>query len=130
MKRVLIIIVLMLGVFLLTPALAQEEAAQKVKGASQQAYEHADDNAIFNRTADWFATIGKSAEEREKILAERKTERAAKRAEKEAKKAQKKAEEVSKEAKKGLEDAGQKAQKQMGEANKQMGDLMKKQEKK
>jgi len=116
--------------FLLKPALAQEEAVQKTKGASQQAYEHADDNAIFNRTADWFATIGKSAEEKEKILAERKADRAVKRAEKEAKKAQKKAEEASKGAQKGLEDAGQKAQKQMGEANKQMGDLMKKQEKK
>ncbi len=120
MKRILFVVALMACVSFSMPALAQD-AAQKAKGASQEAYEHADDNAIFNRTTDWFATIGKSGAEKEKILAERKAERAVKRAEKEAKKAQQKAGEEMKKAGKELDEAGAKAQKKMEGASKQAG---------
>ena len=78
-------------------------AKEGQKGASEQAYEHASDNAIFNRVGDWFATIGKSEEKREKMLAERKAKRAAKRAEKTAKKKAKKAEKKVKKQMKGVE---------------------------
>ena len=55
------------------------------------AMERASDESVFDRTGDWFATIGKSPEEREAIVAKRREERRirkeAKRAEKEARKA-------------------------------------------
>ena len=68
------------------------------KGASAQAYEHASEQAIFNRVSDWFATIGKSEEEKAKILAERKARRAQKRAEKALEKAERKGEKAAEEA--------------------------------
>lgn len=72
-------------------------AAQKgAKGASAKAYEHASDQAIFNRVSDWFATRGKSEEEKSAILQERSAIRAQKRAEKETRRAGK---EVKKEQK-------------------------------
>ena len=55
------------------------------KGANVQAMEQADDNAVFNRVGDWFATIGKSKEEKEIIKAERKAQRMKKKAEKKMK---------------------------------------------
>jgi len=61
------------------------------KGASQKARERASEQSIFNRVSDWFATVGKSEEEKEKILEERQLEREKKHLEKEAKKAKKKA---------------------------------------
>lgn len=78
------------------------------KGASDQAYEHASDNSVFNRTSDWFATIGKSDEEKQKVLTERKARRAAKKAQEQTGKQARKAEkQLMKEEKK----AGKKAQK-------------------
>jgi len=97
-------------VFSTTVVFAQKD---KGKGASAQAYEHADDNAIFNRVTDWFATIGKSEEEKQAILAERKAKRAAKRAEKEAQKKAKEAEEKAKEAKEKAEKGRKDMQKKM-----------------
>ena len=73
-------------------------AAKDQKGASQKAYEHASENSVFNRVSDWFATVGKSEEEKAKILEERKAKRAAKLAEKEAKKLQVQLEEDTQEA--------------------------------
>jgi len=61
-------------------------AAQGRKGASDRALERASDKAIFHRITDWFATIGKSEEEKKAILTERKAKRAAQRAQKEAEK--------------------------------------------
>jgi len=88
-----------------------------VKGADQKAYEHTSDNAIFNRVSDWFATRGKSEEEKQAIIAERKAKRAQKQAEKEtertkkklereARKAKKEAEKKAKELKKKIKDTG------------------------
>jgi hypothetical protein len=57
-------------VFSSSVCLAQKEGQ---KGASEKAYEHASDEAVFNRVGDWFSTIGQSNEEKEKILAERKS---------------------------------------------------------
>lgn len=84
-------------VFALSSSLAF--AAPGRKGSSDKAMENASDEAVFNRVGDWFATIGKSGEEKEAIIAERKAERAAKKAQKEAKKKQKMAEKKAKEAK-------------------------------
>ena len=61
------------------PAFAQEE---KQKGASTTAYEQASERSVFNRFGDWFVTVGRSEEEKAKILEERNARRAAKRAEK------------------------------------------------
>jgi len=55
-------------------------AAHAEPGADETAFEHASENSIFNRTTDWFATIGKSPEEKEKIKTEREALRAARRA--------------------------------------------------
>jgi len=87
---VVLIAVLLLFVFLETKEVFSAEKGEK--GASTQAYEHASENAIFNRVSDWFTTIGKSKEEKEAIIAERKTKRATRRAEKEVQKAARKAE--------------------------------------
>jgi len=51
------------------------------KGASKEAYEHASEQSIFHRFGDWFATIGKSKEEKVRILEERRAERARRRTE-------------------------------------------------
>jgi len=84
------------------------------KGASEKAYEHASEEAIFNRVGDWFATVGKSPEEKETIIAERKAKREAKRAEKEARKAQKEAEKEQKRLQKETEKQKQKIKKKYG----------------
>jgi len=62
------------------------------KGASQQAFENANENAVFNRVGDWFATIGKSPEEKARIKAERQVSRAEKRAQKEVREQEKRKE--------------------------------------
>lgn len=73
-----------LGLLLLLAGTSAAFAAKGgEKGASAQAYEHASDQSIFNRVGDWFATIGKSGEEKARILEERRAERARKRAQKE-----------------------------------------------
>ena len=81
MKRVFVgfLFVMMIGV---SPAFAAKDG----KGASDQAYEHANENAVFNQVGDWFATVGKSDEEKARIKAQRKAERKVKHAEKKAKK--------------------------------------------
>lgn len=96
MRMLAVILVAFFILVSYTPVIA---ADKETKGASAAAYEHASDQSIFNRVTDWFATIGKSPEEKEKILAERKAKRAAKRAEKEAKKAKAEAEKKAKKAK-------------------------------
>jgi hypothetical protein len=104
MRKALNLIILLAFLFAANPLLWAQEGE---KGASEKAYEHASENAIFNRISDWFATVGKSPEEKEAILTERKAQRAAKRAEKKAsqvkergrKEASEVAEEVEKQAK-------------------------------
>ena len=96
MRKLLTISFILMLAMAYIPTFAAEEGK---KGASAKAYEHASDQSIFNRVGDWFATIGKSPEEKEKILEERRAKRAAKRAEIEAKKAAKKAEKEAKKSK-------------------------------
>jgi cyclophilin family peptidyl-prolyl cis-trans isomerase len=93
MKKILISILAITLLVSTIPAFC----AQGRKGASDRALERASDEAIFHRVADWFATRGKSPEEKEEIIAERKAERAAARAKKEA---EKKKKQLEKEAKK------------------------------
>jgi len=100
MKKTLTLILCTLAlVILITPAYA----AKGRKGASNQAYKNASDDAIFNRTGDWFATIGKTGEEKEKIIAERREIRAQKRAQKETRKQERKAEREQKRLQKRTE---------------------------
>lgn len=98
MKKVISLLVIFALALSVTPAYA----AKGRRGASDTAYEHASDEAVFNRVGDWFATVGKSDEEKQAILTERKAKRAKERAEKEAKKAAKQAEKEAKKAKKKL----------------------------
>ena len=93
MRTLIKLIILVSFVCIANPLLLAED---KEKGASQKAYEHASGNAIFNRISDWFATVGKSPEEKEAILKERKAQRAAQRAEEKATKGVTEAEEQGK----------------------------------
>ena len=102
------------------PVFAQE--APRQKGASATAYEHASDEAVFHRVGDWFATVGKTDQEKEEILAQRKAQRAVKKAQKEARKAQKQVEKKSEEAKKEAENR----KKEIGKGMKQQQEKMKK----
>lgn len=72
-------------ILVLSPVIAFA-ADEGTKGASSKAYEHASDQAVFHRVSDWFATVGKSKEEKKKIKAERKAKRAAKKLKKKSKK--------------------------------------------
>ena len=99
MKKIVALMVILALALTAMPAFA---AKGGTRGASQKAYENASDKAVFNRVGDWFATRGKSPEEKEAIIAERDAKRAAKKAEKEAKKLEKQA---KKEAKKLGEEA-------------------------
>ena len=87
MRKVITVLVVIALAVTATPAFAQ----RTTRGASTTAYEKASDEAVFHRVGDWFATVGKSDEEKQAIIAQRKAERAAKRAQKEAAKAQKEA---------------------------------------
>ena len=124
MRKFLLLGILMAVVLFAVPVRAQEETT---KGASEQARERANDNAIFNRVPDWFATVGKSDEEKEKILAERRAEREAKRLEKEAGKLQREAEQEARKAQKQLEEAQGRAKGKMGAAGKDMEGFMQRQ---
>jgi hypothetical protein len=86
------------------PAVAGDEGT---KGASSKAYEHASERSIFNRAGDWFATVGRSDEEKAAILQERSETRAAKRAEKEARKTERAAREEAKQAESEAEEAAE-----------------------
>lgn len=99
MKKVMILGLTAMMIFSSTASFA----AKDMKGASAQAQEHASDQAIFNRVSDWFATIGKSDEEKAQIKAERKAERAVKHAEKEAKKKMNEGKEKAEKAKKNVD---------------------------
>ena len=109
MKKIVVLTIILSLVMASMPVFAAEGGK---KGASERAYERASPQAIFHRIEDWFATRGKSPEEKERILKERRAERAVKRAEREARKAQKEGERVKKKAEKEVEKARQKLKRQ------------------
>lgn len=106
MKKIVIFILVIVFSMAVGPAFTAEGGK---KGASAQAYEHASDQAVFHRITDWFATVGKSEEEKTAIIAERKAKRAAIRAQKEAEKRTRKTE--------------KEAQKTQKKVNKQIGQM-------
>ena len=109
MKKTLTLILCTLAlVILITPAYA----AKGRKGASDQAYKNASDDAMFNRTGDWFATIGKTDAEKEKIIAERRELRAQKRAQREARKQERETEREQKRLQKRTESKMRNTQKE------------------
>jgi uncharacterized protein YpmB len=70
-----IVISLVLTLVAGSASASYDEVKAKVKGASAQAMERASENSVFNRVTDWFATVGKSPEEKTLILAERNAKR-------------------------------------------------------
>lgn len=99
MKKFLVLIVLLSIIATSMPVFA----AQGRKGASDMAMQKASDESVFNRTSDWFATRGKSENEKKAILAERKTKRAAEKAQKQAEKKKKEMEKKAKKAQRSME---------------------------
>jgi FKBP-type peptidyl-prolyl cis-trans isomerase len=99
-------IAVLIALLLLSAPVVSFAAPEGEKGASATAYEHASDQSVFNRVSDWFATVGKSDEEKERIMVERRAKRTAERAQKEAEKQAKQLEKekaaIEKEAKKKL----------------------------
>ncbi|MBD3379623.1 MAG: hypothetical protein GF408_04075 [Candidatus Omnitrophica bacterium] len=83
-------------------------AAPGEKGASSTAMEKASDEAVFHRIGDWFATIGKSDQEKQEIIGERKAKRAAERADRQAERAREKARRQAEKANRKMKGAGKK----------------------
>lgn len=110
MKKLILVLTALAFLTISTPVFSAEGDK---KGASSRAQEQASQQSIFNRVGDWFATVGKSKEEKKKILNERKQkraqEKAAKKAEKMQKKAEGKAEQARQKAKQAKEKAAEKA---------------------
>jgi hypothetical protein len=111
MKKFMAIVIVFLFMLSAVPAFAQISSRQNPNPTpNQKAYEHASEKSAFNRVGDWFATLGKSDEEKQRIIAEREAQRAVRRAEKELKHLKK--------------DAGQiqgKTQKQRSKTQRSMG---------
>lgn len=105
MKKIVTFFIILAFVFSVTPAFAAKGGE---KGASQTAYERASEESIFHRVGDWFATIGKSEEEKKAIISERKTKRA-------KDKMEKKSREMKKEMEKNQKSMGKNARGMMGE---------------
>lgn len=109
MKVILAIALIMSILFPTFPAFAKRDAE---KGADDQAYEHADEEAKFKREEDWFDKTGRKdkddeAEDMEegklekgKKQEKKKDKGSAEKAPKEAKKAKKKSEETKEKGKK------------------------------
>ena len=111
MKRVIAIILVMSVMFGVSSVFAAQGGQ---KGASSKAYENVSDEAVFHRVGDWFATIGKSEEDKNVIIAERKAKRAAQRVEKEAQKQQKKIEKQMKKSQENMNETMKGMKKSMG----------------
>lgn len=75
------------------------------RDASPSAYGHASDESVFIRVSDWFATVGKPEDEKDMVVAQRRTERMAKEAQKAMTKQAKVAGKKMKAFGKDLEDA-------------------------
>jgi len=126
MKKLVAIAIVFLFIVSVVPVFAQV-STRKGPNPSQKAYEHASEKSAFNRVGDWFATAGKSPEEKEKIIAERDAQRAAKQVEKEAKRLRKQAEkETEGLTQKKQQRTEQKTQKQTMKSQKARGKGMQK----
>ena len=99
MKKILIFTLVAIFIIGVIPAFA----AKGRRGASDKALQNASEEAVFHRVGDWFATIGKSDEEKKAIIAERKAKRTAAKMAKEAEKKKKMAEKELKRKKKEAE---------------------------
>ena len=117
MKKLASIVIVFLFIVSVVPVFAQT-SSKRAPQPSQRAYEQASEKSAFNRAGDWFATRGKSDEEKAKIIAERDVKRAAKRAEQEAKRLQKQTEGRARGTQQRTQ---QTTQKQTGRAQKAMG---------
>ena len=93
-------------------------AAEDGQGASEKAREKASDQAVFNRVSDWFATVGRSDEEKERIMQERRAGREARRYEKEARRSEKKLRRKGRGAGEEMRQTGQSMRKRMGSLGK------------
>jgi len=117
MKKVLAVLVCMIMLAGVQPVYA---APDGTKGASARAVENASDEAVFHRMGDWFATVGKSDEEKAMIKAKRREERRMRKQEKEAKKQAKKMEKQGDDAMKSMKQEKGNAAKGMKNMGKNM----------
>ena len=97
LKRGIIMRRIVASLIILTLLVGAMPEAMAQRGANTRAIERASDEAIFHRVGDWFATRGKSKEEKKAIIAERKAKRRAARAKKAAEKRKKEMEKKAKE---------------------------------
>ncbi len=102
MKKVLVAIFAVMFVLSAVPSFA----AFEMKGAVAPAVQQAGNESALDKVGDWFATRGKTPEEKTVILNQRRADRAVKEAEKMAKQAQKDMEKMAAEAKKKAEQFG------------------------
>ena len=100
MKK-LIALILVLSFALAVPAFA---APKDMKAPGTKAVASVGDDSAVDKVGDWFATRGKSSDEKQKILMERKAKRAVEKAQKQA---DKKAKEMKKQAEKTKKGMGQ-----------------------
>ncbi|MCF7870388.1 MAG: hypothetical protein K9M01_04655, partial [Candidatus Omnitrophica bacterium] len=109
MKKLILVLTALVFLAISTPVFSAEGGK---KGASSKAQEQASQRSIFNRVGDWFATVGKSKEEKKKILNERKQKKTQEKTAKKTEKMQKKAEVEAEQAReKAAEKAKEKAKK-------------------
>jgi hypothetical protein len=101
MKK-LITMVVVLSFAVAIPVFAQQ---RDLKAPNARAYEKADERSALNRVGDWFATVGKSPEEKQMIIAERGAKRAAAKLQKQAKKQSGKMSKQADKAAKGMGNA-------------------------
>ncbi len=86
MKRSLVIVLIFIAGVVTVPAFA----ARNFDGASANAIARANNENIFHKIGDWFATAGRSPREQQAILAERKMNRSVVRTREDVRRAQRK----------------------------------------
>ena len=115
MRLVIIALVALSVVLMPVSVMAKEGGKKEKKGASEKAYEHANENAKFKKEEGWFDKIGKKddgEDEDENLTEEEKAaKKAAKEEEKTAKKAIKEEEKTTKKSEKAEKKAAKKSNK-------------------
>ena len=100
MKKLAVVVIAIMLSVVFTDAVSAQMRTEK--GPSAKAYEKASENSAFNRVGDWFATRGKSDQERQVILTQRKAARTAERVKKETARRARQAEKQANKAKKDM----------------------------
>lgn len=83
------ILLAVISLLVAAPVFAQQ---RDVRGPSARAYEKASERSIIHRAGDFFATVGRSQEEKDQIISKRSMERARRQAERKSREMKKQAE--------------------------------------